>query len=90
MRLGLLWFDDNETKPLETKVEEAVAAYRSKPRFADKKPNVCYVHASALPKGKKTVRLNGVRVVASATVGSHCFFVVTESAGKKGKRKKAT
>ena len=83
MEVGLLWFDDNKDKSLEVKVDEAVAAYCAKPRFAGKIPNTCYVHATMLPEGQE-VRLNGVRIAGTSTILPHYFFVGVEHAGDNG------
>jgi hypothetical protein len=83
MEIGLLWFDDNKDKSLATKVYEAAAAYRAKPRFAGKTPNVCYVHPSTLPEVQET-HLNGMRIVAASTVAPHHLFVGVENTGDNG------
>ena len=80
MRAGLLWFDDNEHKPLKTKVAEAVAAYRAKPRFQGKEPDICYIHPSMLSGGQET-HIDGVRVAAADTVALHNFLVGVEKRG---------
>jgi len=84
MEIGLLWFDDNKDKSLEAKVDEAVAAYCAKPRFAGKTPNTCYVHASTLPEGQE-VHLDGVRIVAITTVAPNSFLVGEEDVGDNGR-----
>ncbi len=84
MEVGLLWFDDNEDKSLKTKVNEAMAAYCARPRFAGKTPNTCYVHPSVLPENQE-VRLTGVRVVATATVAPYHLFVGVENVGDDGR-----
>jgi hypothetical protein len=85
VRAGLLSFDDNKHKTLETKVNEAVAAYRAKPRFAGKTPDTCYVHASTLPEGQKAIQLDGVRVAAAATIPPHHFFIGVENVDDNGR-----
>ena len=84
MEVGLLWFDDNKDKSLKTKVNEAMAAYCAKPRFAGKTPNTCYVHPSVLPENQE-VCLTGVRVVATATVAPNHFLVGEEDVGDNGR-----
>ena len=84
MEVGLLWFDDNKNKSLETKVDEAVAAYCAKPRFAGKIPNTCYVHATMLSESQE-VRLNGVRIAGTSTIPPHYFFVGVKHAGGDGR-----
>ena len=85
MEIGLLWFDDSKRKTLETKVNEAKAAYCAKSRFAGKSPDTCYVHPSMLQKGQKAIQLNGVQVAAATTIPPHYFFIGAESAGDNGR-----
>jgi hypothetical protein len=98
MEIGLLWYDDSKKKSLEEKVNEAVAAYCAKPRFAGQRPNTCYVHPSMVSE-EPEIHLNGVRVVATTTVAPHHLFVGLEktdgrksgqSRKKRGRRKKSS
>lgn len=84
MEVGLLWFDDSKDKSLEVKVDEAVAAYCAKPRFAGKTPNTCYVHTTMFPEGQE-IHLNGVRIAGTSTIPPHHFFVGVEHAGSDGR-----
>jgi hypothetical protein len=73
--IGLLWFDASKRKPLEEKVSEAVAAYKSKPSSEDRIPDTCYVHPSTM--SRTTVdRVNEVRLIGMRAVSPHCFYVV--------------
>ncbi len=82
MKEGLLWFDDNPTRPLEDKVARAARRYREKFGVA---PNTCCVHPSAV-NGKAMV--NGVSIVPSSSVLRHHFWigVVTRGGGSMGSR----
>jgi hypothetical protein len=85
VEVGLLWFDDSKRKTLETKVNEAKAAYCAKPRFAGQTPDVCYVHPSMLQEEQNSIQLNGVRITAAATILPHHLFIGVESAGDNGR-----
>ena len=81
MRTGLLWFDDNKKKPLEEKVSAAAAAYRAKPHFEGRDPNVCYVHHAMLSDGQETW-CDGVRVVPAANIPPFHLFVGVDENGR--------
>jgi len=95
MEVGLLWCDDSKNKTLEEKVNEAVSAYRAKPRFSGKGPDACYVHPSMLNEERETC-INGVRVVATPIIAPHHLLVGVEQSsdgrrdrpGKKRRRAK--
>jgi hypothetical protein len=80
--IGLLWFDASKKKPLEVKVSEAVAAYRSKPRFEGKAPDTCYVHPSTISE-TEVAEVSGVQVVGMPVVCPHHFYVVHGGGGGK-------
>jgi hypothetical protein len=84
MEIGLLWCDDGKKKTLEEKVNEVVATYRSKPRFAGKKPDTCYVHPSMLGE-EREIYINGVRVVATSIIAPHHLLVGVEEPGADGR-----
>lgn len=48
--IGMLWFDNSPADALAVKVERAAAYYRRK---YEKKPTLCFVHPSMLPKSEK-------------------------------------
>ena len=73
--IGLLWFDGSQDKLLETKVAEAVSAYRSKPRFEGKVPDTCFVHPSII-SGGALAQVGEVQVVGMPAVCPYYFFVV--------------
>lgn len=65
MKVGLLWFDDEEGRDLGEKVARAVRRYREK--FGEA-ATVCYVHPSVVAGGNGTgaqvvggVRVEGMR-----------------------------
>ena len=84
MEIGLLWCDNGKKKTLEEKVNEAVATYLSKPRFAGKKPDTCYVHPSMLGEGQE-IHINGMRVVATSIIAPHHLRVGVEEPGADGR-----
>jgi hypothetical protein len=84
MEMGLLWCDDGKKKALEEKVNEALAAYCAKPRFAGGRPDTCYVHPSML-NGEQEIRINGVRVVATSIVAPHHLLVGVEQSSTNGR-----
>lgn len=51
MKLGMLWFDNDQKTALPAKIERAVEYYRHK---YGRDPNLCLVHPSMLPKEEKS------------------------------------
>lgn len=84
MEIGLLWCDDSKRKSLEEKVNEAVAAYCAKSRFAGNRPDTCYAHPSMLNE-EQEIRINGIRVVATPTIAPHHLLVGMEQSGANGR-----
>ena len=80
MEIGLLWCDGSKKKTLEEKVHEAVTAYRAKPRFGGRVPDVCHVNPAMMPE-EQEVRLNGVRVIATSKIAPHHLLVGVEQSG---------
>lgn len=71
MRVGMLWFDNNQQRDLDTKLNRAIRHYETKHGI---RPTLCYVHPSTLlPKTKYS--LAGVEVRASNTVLPHHFWL---------------
>jgi ribosomal protein L40E len=73
MTEGLLWYDDSPNRDLAQKVQEAADRYHFK---FGVRPNLCYVHTSALELG--SVQLNGVRLVPADNILRHHFFIGVE------------
>ena len=84
MEIGLLWCDGSKKKSLKEKVNEAVAAYRAKPRFAGKGPDTCYVHPSMLNE-EQEICINGVRVVATSIIAPHHLLVGVDQSSTNGR-----
>lgn len=61
--LGMLWFDNDSKKSLETKVHEAAQYYREK---YGAKANLCYVHPSM--SMADVHHLNGIEVRTSRSI----------------------
>lgn len=73
MQEGLLWADFDPKRDLTEKVARAADRYQFK---FGRRPNLCYVHTSALELG--SVELNGVRVVPADNVLKHHFWIGIE------------
>lgn len=48
MQIGLLWYDDDPRKSLESKIEQAAERYRQK---YGRSPNACYVNPALVGNG---------------------------------------
>lgn len=70
MKVGLLWFDNDERRDLATKVARAAEHYRQKYGRA---PELCFVHPSLLAGA--SARSNGLQIRASKTVLPHHFWL---------------
>jgi hypothetical protein len=92
MRVGLLWFDDDNKRTLAEKVERAASHYQQKYSVS---PTVCYVHVSALEGAEINAlapaqRVNGVEVRTVRTVLPNHFWIgVEERKVKKPKSRRA-
>ena len=73
MKTGMLWFDNNQERGLEEKLQRAVAHYQRK---YGSTPTVCYVHPSMLV-GKKQ-HMGRLKLLGSNTVLPHHFWLGTE------------
>ena len=73
MTEGLLWFDADPKRDIADKVTAAADRYQVKFR---RRPNLCYVHTSALPLG--SVELGGVRLVGAGNVTKNYFWIGVE------------
>ena len=73
MTEGLLWFSNDPKRDIADKVAAAADRYQFK--FGCR-PNLCYVHTSALPLG--SVELNGVRLVGAGNVTKNYFWISVE------------
>jgi hypothetical protein len=69
LRKGLLWYDDSD---LEFSVKVLEAAERYEEKFGIR-PNRCYVNPRCLVK--EELPLNGIRVLTSAAMLPHHFWV---------------
>lgn len=49
MDIGMLWFDNDKGKDMQSKVSRAAVYYREKYGTS---PNLCFVHPSMLPAGQ--------------------------------------
>ena len=70
MRVGMLWFDSNEQRDLEAKLQRAIAYYENKHGH---RPTKCVIHPSMLHASKTSI--GGVEVQISNTVLPHHFWL---------------
>jgi hypothetical protein len=71
MDTGLLWFDNDPRRGLEEKVQRAAHHYRRK---YGHRPNMCFVHASALD-GQGGIDVGDIAVQAGRAVLPHHFWI---------------
>lgn len=74
MKEGLLWFDASPKRDLAEKVAQAADRYCIK---FGRRPNLCYVHLSALD-GQGDLRVDGVWVMPMRNVLRHHFWIGVE------------
>jgi len=72
---GLLWFDDNPTRPVRDKIERAVQRYQQK---YGHNPDVCYVHPAQLKEGDLSLA-EDVKVLPAKSVLPHHFWLGIQS-----------
>lgn len=51
MNIGMLWFDNDQKTAIPYRIERAAEYYRTK---YGKRPDLCFVHPSMLPKENET------------------------------------
>ena len=81
MHTGMLWFDNNDQRDMESKLQRAVEYYEKK---YGKRPGVCVVHPLTLAGQQKD--LLGLNIRTSNTVLPHHFWLGEDRPGKKKKR----
>ena len=69
MQIGLMWYDDDPRKSLETKMEQAAARFHEKYGRA---PNACYVSLALAASEKKH---SGMRIVAARSIRPNYLWV---------------
>lgn len=75
MKTGLLWYDSDPKRTLETKVTDGAQRYREK---FGASPNACYVNPAAL--GQVSMRVGSVEVIAAHNILVNHFWIgVSES-----------
>lgn len=96
MKIGMLWFDNNQNEKLEEKVLHAVNYYRNKYGAF---PTLCYINPSMLPKELleitrrdsanddleiETVEYSGgnIKIRTSQSVLPNHFWIGVNGAGK--------
>ena len=77
MKTGMLWFDNDENRTLEEKLNHAVTRYIFK---YGSSPNICYVHPSMLLGGYPA--LEGITVRGSNMVLPYHFWLGHEKNGR--------
>lgn len=73
MRTGLLWFDNNDQRDMESKLQRAVDYYEKK---YGKRPSVCVVHPLSTMGRRRN--LLGVNIRTSNSVLPHHFWLGEE------------
>ncbi len=81
MQIGLLWFDNDPQRGLETKIVEAANRYSEK---FGRLPDTCYVNQAELNSQSRVVALAStsiasLRVMPSHNILPHHFWVGIES-----------
>lgn len=69
MKIGMLWYDDDKTRPLAEKIKRAADYYAKK---YGKAQNECHVHRAAIESEKV---MDGVKVKPSKTVLENHFLL---------------
>jgi hypothetical protein len=69
MQVGLMWYDDDPRKSLETKIEQAAARYCEK---FGREPTACYVSTAS---GAAGGRRGGLRVVPLRTLRANYLWI---------------
>lgn len=72
MNIGMLWFDDDPRKTLDTKIQQAAARYREKYGRA---PNACYVNPAAIAANSTR---NGLHIIAARTIRPNYLWLGIE------------
>lgn len=77
MKIGLLWFDNDPKRTLETKISEGAKRYYEKFGLS---PNACYVNPASMAQEK--AQIGELLVIASQRILLHHFWLgVTELQG---------
>jgi hypothetical protein len=72
MKIGMLWFDNDQKKTIEEKVAVAVKFYEDKYKI---KPDVCFVNPSMIDK---SIGVNGISVRPNHKVLPGHFWIGTQ------------
>lgn len=81
MNIGMLWFDNDSSSDLNTKVARAANYYAGK--YGDQ-PNLCFIHPSMAPKegeidpSAEKFTAGGVEVRLTRSVLPHHFWIGTQ------------
>ncbi len=70
MKVGMLWFDNNDQRDLEAKLRRAISHYEVK---HGRRPTVCYVHPSMMLGQRRSVE--GLDLRTTNTVLPHHFWL---------------
>ncbi len=74
MQIGMLWYDDDPKKTLETKIEQATARYVEK---YGHRPNACYISAAL---GTTDAKKQGLRVIPARTLRPNYLWIGVDDA----------
>ncbi|MBS1250549.1 MAG: hypothetical protein MAG431_02143 [Chloroflexi bacterium] len=83
MDTGMLWFDNDKTKPIPTKIERAVEYYREK---YEREPDTCYLNPQMFPgaanpsqksegQGEKKLSVGAIEVHPSSLILPNHFWI---------------
>lgn len=70
MKTGLLWYDSDPKRTLESKVTDGAQRYHEK---FGQSPNACYVNPAALDQSR--TRIGSVEVIAARNILPNHFWI---------------
>lgn len=73
MHIGMLWFDNSQSRDLKAKLERAISYYKSK---HGAQPTTCYVHPQMLVGSK--ISVDGIRLRESNMILPDHFWLGAE------------
>ena len=83
MKVGWMWFDNDQSRSLKEKVERAAQKYKEK---FGQRPTLCYVNALCL--GRDKLSYDGIQIIAAHNILPHHFWLGVGEARRTLKRKK--
>jgi hypothetical protein len=71
MEIGLMWFDNDPKRDMETKIRQAAARYLAK---HGQPANICYVHPNML-KAEKAPEMDGLEIRSNRYILHNHFWI---------------